>query len=552
MHPHHHRPPRAGRCRPLVAAGIVAASLQAAPAARLAAQDALGTVDFRVSCSAPAQAAFNRAVALLHHMTYPRAREAFEAVARTDPQCAMAQWGIAMTLFQPLWPTRPGPRELQRGWEAAQAALRSPALSERERLLARAGAAFFEDPGASDYWQRIRRWEAAMAEAHRAYPRDPEVVAFYALSHLAAAASDERAVREHSERAADLLAGVYAANPDHPGAMHYLVHASDAPGRERASLGVTRQYESTAPKNPHALHMPTHIYTRLGDWPGVIRGNLLAADAALATPAGEQGQWVWDEFPHAIEYVVYAYLQQGADQEAEAHLTRLHTTAALEPTFKTAFHLASTRARHALERKAWAEAMALVPREQPTLDWDRFAWPEAVTWFARGLGAARLGRLREARDGLERLDTLQARMSRAGEELFARNIRVLHLELGAWVAHAEGDAPASRAFMREAAALELATPKHAVTPAPTLPAHELWGDLLLDQRAPAEALRAYRQSLELYPHRFNSLRGAAQAAAALREIATAAAYYRELLAITAAGSTRAAVAEARAFLAAHP
>jgi tetratricopeptide (TPR) repeat protein len=534
----------------MLAAGIVVGSLPVASATRLSAQDALGTVDFRVSCSAPAQAAFNRAVALLHHMTYPRAREAFEGVARLDPHCAMAQWGIALTLFQPLWPTRPGPRELQRGWEAAQAALRAPTITERERLLAAAVVAFFQDPGASDYWQRIRRWEAAMAEAHRAYPRDHEVVAFYALAHLAAAASDGRSVSEHAERAADLLAGVYAENPDHPGAMHYLVHASDVPGRERASLAVTRQYENTAPRNPHALHMPTHIYTRLGDWPGVVRGNLLAADAALAHPAGEQGQFVWDEFPHAVEYVVYAYLQQGADESAEAQLTRLHTTASLEPTFKTAFHLASTEARYALERRAWHEAMSLVPRARPTLDWDRFTWPEAVTWFAKGLGAARLGRIPDARDALEKLATLQVRASSAGEALFARNIQILHLELSAWLAHVQGDVAASQSLMREATDLELATPKHAVTPAPTLPAYELWGDLLLAQQDPDAALRAYRQSLELYPHRFNSLLGAAQAAEAVRDAATAAAYYRELLDIAATGSARPALAEARAFLAA--
>lgn len=527
---------------------VVLVALAAIAPVPMSAQETLGRVDFRVSCSAQAQAEFNRAVALLHHMTYPRAREAFERVARVDPQCAMAHWGIAMTLFQPLWPTRPGPQELQRGWEAAQAALSSTAITERERLLAKAVAAFFQNPESSDYWQRIRRWEAGMADAHRAYPRDHEFVAFYALSHLAAAASDEKAVSEHSERAADLLVAVYAENPDHPGAMHYLVHASDVPGRERASLDVTHKYENTAPTNPHALHMPTHIYTRLGDWNGVIRGNLLAADAALANPAGDHGQFVWDEFPHAIEYLVYAYLQQGADELAEAQLVRLDKTASLEPTFKTAFHLASTRARYALERKAWHEAMLVVPREMPMLNWDRFTWPEAITWFVKGLGAARLNRIQDARTALQSLEDLQAKTSSAGEELFARNIHILILELSAWIAHAERDVVASQSFMREATALELATPKHAVTPAPTLPAYELWGDILLAQQEPDEALRAYRKSLELYPNRFNSLLGAAQAAVATRDSATAAEYYGDLLKLAATASTRGAISEARTFI----
>ena len=178
---------------------------------------------------------------------------------------------------------------------------------------------------------------------------------------------------------------------------HYLVHANDVPGRERESLEIIRKYQDAAPRNPHALHMPTHIYTRLGDWDAVVRGNLRAAEAALQVPAGDRGQFVWDEFPHAIEYVVYAYLQKGDDHQAAAQLQRLQGTARLEPTFKTAFHLASTRARYALERHLWSEASSLVPRDPPTLNWDRFTWPEGVTWFARGLGAARLGRLAEAR-----------------------------------------------------------------------------------------------------------------------------------------------------------
>lgn len=526
----------------------VLAGLLLSPASRLAAQETLGKVDFRVSCTQAAQVEFNRGVALLHHMTYPRAREAFETVARIDPRCAMAQWGIAMTLFQPLWPTRPGPQELRRGWEAAQAASRAGTTTERERLLIAAVAAFFEDRESTDYWQRIRRWEAAMAAAQRAYPRDHEVVAFYALSHLAAATSDEKSVSDHAERAADLLAAVYAGNPDHPGAMHYLVHASDVPGRERITLDVTRKYEVVAPQNPHALHMPTHIHTRLGDWERVISGNLRAADAALQHPAGDRGQFVWDEFPHAIEYLVYAYLQQGADDQAEVQLQRLHQTASLEPTFKTAFHLASTRARFALERKAWSEAGSLSPRAMTAVTWDRFPWPEAVTWFARGLGAAHEGKTEESRAALQTLERLEARARTAGEELFARNIRILLLELSAWLAHTQGDATTSQAFMREAAELELATPKHAVTPAPTLPAHELWGDLLLDQQQPAEALGMYRRSLELYPNRFNSLLGAARAAVASGDSVAAVAYYQDLLKTSASGSTRNGLSDARKFI----
>lgn len=508
---------------------------------------ALGKVDFPVSCSDQAQAEFNRAAALLHHMTYPQAREAFRQIAATDPRCAMAQWGVAMTLFQPLWPTRPGPEALQQGWEAVQKAKALEPPTERERLFVAAAEAFFLDPASPDYWLRIRRWEQASEKLFAAFPDDPEAAAFYALAHLAVAPADATS-RAYSERAAKILLRVYERNPDHPGAMHYLVHANDAPGRERESLEITRKYETAAPNNPHALHMPTHIHTRLGDWNAVIRGNLRAADAALAHPAGDQGQFVWDEFPHAIEYLVYAYLQQGADENAAGQLQRLRATAHLEPTFKTAFHLASTQARYALERGAWEEAARIVPREPATLDWDRFTWPEAIAQFAHGLGAIHMDRIAEAIASGERLEALEYAAAKAGENLFALNIKVLRLELDAWIAHVKGRKDSSIASMREAAELEASTPKHAVTPGPTLPARELLGDLLMDLDRPAEALEAYKRSMELHPKRFNSLLGAARAARVLGDKPQARALYQELLEVAGGGTRQPALMEARSFV----
>ena len=363
----------------------------------------------------------------------------------------------------------------------------------RERLFVKCTEAFFLDSTSPDYWLRIYRWEEATEKSYSAFPEDPEAAVFYALALLATAPSD-RISREHSDRATEILLAVYKRNPDHPGAMHYLIHANDVPGRERESLEIIRKYETIAPHNPHALHMPTHIYTRLGDWEASIRGNLLAADAALEYPAGDHGQFVWDDFPHAIEYLIYAYLQRDDDEQAAAQLKRLQRTARLEPTFKTAFHLASTRARYTLERRDWKGAMSLMPREPPTLDWDRFMWPEAVTWFARGYGAARQEEVEEARRAEKRLGQLEAVAEKAGEVLFTRNIRVLRLEVGAWLAQVEQDQGAAAALMRQAADLEASTPKHAVTPGPTVPASELLGDLLQEQRHPAEALVAYQRS----------------------------------------------------------
>lgn len=507
----------------------------------------LGRVDFRVSCSAPAQERFNQAITLLHHMTYPQAREGFERALQAESGCAMAHWGVAMTLFQPLWPTRPDAAALARGWDEVRKAKSLPS-SAREQEFIKAAEAFFMQPESKDYWARIRRWEQASRQTYQALPDDDEAAIFYALAHLATTPASGN-LREHADESAAILLKVYQKQPDHPGVMHYLVHANDVPGRERELLEITKKYDSIAPNNPHALHMPTHIYTRLGAWDGVIKGNLRAADAALLHPAGERGELVWDEFAHAIEYLVYAYLQQGADDEAAEQLHRLQSTPRMEPSFKTAFHLASTQSRYALERRDWNAASKIEPRTPTYLDWDRFMWAEATAQFARGLGAAHLGKNEEVQSALARLDELEKLARKAGEDLFARTIEVLDLELAAWSAHARGQDAKSIEIMRAAAELEVATPKHAVTPGPTLPAYELLGDLYTEQNKPVEALAAYQKSLQLYPRRFNSLLGAATAARAAGDKANARALYTQLLQLAAPDSPRLAVKEAKQYLA---
>ncbi|MDX1579152.1 MAG: hypothetical protein R3266_11745, partial [Gemmatimonadota bacterium] len=512
--------------------------------------DPLGEVHLAVSCSEEAQRVFDRGVALLHHMTYPRAREAFAQVAELDPQCAMAHWGRAMTLFHPLWPTRPGPEALRQGWEAVQRAKALSPPTEHERLHVAAVEAFYRDPDEADYWTRIRRWERAMERLYRAYPDRPEARAFYALAHLAAGRASEHTLAHH-ERAAALLTSIHAEQPTHPGATHYLIHANDIRGREHESVDIVRSYGEIAPQNPHALHMPTHIFTRLGYWDDVIAWNHRAAEAALAHEVGERDRYVWDEFPHAVEYLVYAYLQQGDDDAAATQLERLRSTVPLQPSFKTAFHLSSVPARYALERRAWEEAAGLVPRAYEALDWDGYPWAEAVTWFVRGLGAARLGRGEDARRAQTRLEELEGAATKAGEELFARRIHVLGLAVSGWIAHAEGERERALALMEQAAELEVATPKSPVTPAPTLPAFELLGELLLELGEHGAALAAFERSLELYPRRFHSLLGAARASRGLHAHEPAANYYAELLEVGVSDSKREGLREARDFLDAH-
>lgn len=263
---------------------------------------ALGRVTFDVSCAPPANEEFERGLALFHHMTYPVAYAAFETATELDEDCAMGYWGMGMTLFQPLWPTRPSARDLEQGWQLMKIARAQSGEAERERAFIRTGEAFFDPQGSPDYWTRIQRWADVSAELHEMYPDDREAQALHALSVLATA-SLHGDPEGHHARAASMLAEILAEEPTHPGAVHYTIHANDFAGRSDRSLDVVRSYGEIAPENPHALHMPTHIFVRLGFWDEVVEGNIRAAEAALAQTAGPNGEYVWDEFPHAIGYL---------------------------------------------------------------------------------------------------------------------------------------------------------------------------------------------------------------------------------------------------------
>ena len=539
---------QARRFRTVALAGACLLLLTAPPlSARVQSAEQLGAVDFAVSCDATVVEEFDRAVALLHHMTYPAARTAFQDVTQRDPECALGYWGAAMTLFQPLWPNRPSADDLRRGRELMQEARRRVPGSGREAMFVATGEAFFSREGEPDYWTRVQRWADATADLHRAYPSDREARAFYALTLLATASrGDAEAI--HAE-AARVLASILAEEPRHPGAVHYTIHANDFDARERESLHVVRSYGEIAPTNAHALHMPTHIFVRLGDWDDVIAGNRRAAAAALQQRVGLGGTYVWDEFPHAVEYLVYAQLQRGDDAAAEALIDSLWQTPNIQPSFKTAFHFASTAVRYAVERHDWERASSLPVRTPPDLDWDSYPWPEALVWFARGLGAAHLadeGHVVE--ESLSHLARLGDRASEMGEALFASQIDILRLEVEAWHAFAGGNADNAQRLLREAVALEERTPKHPVTPAPMAPARELLGDLYLAMQNPSAAREAYAASNARAPGRLNTLLGLARASANLGDTEAASSYYQMLAGGAAESSTRPAVLEARDYL----
>lgn len=396
---------------------------------------ALGAIHFDVSCSDAVAKDFDAALAFLHHMQYVESRAAFEQIAAADPDCGMAHWGIAMTLFQPLWPSRPGPEALQRGWEAVNKARELGAKTDREADLVAAAEAFFREPESAEWWTRIQRWSEAMNQARAARPDDIETGALYALSQLAAGQVAPDRMAYHG-RAAEVLLGIYEREPTHPGAIHYTIHSNDVDARASESIEVVRSYGDIAPAVPHALHMPTHIFVRLGAWPEVIEWNQKSADAALQFPAADG---ISHHYPHALDYLVYAYLQRGEDEEARAIVEAVAgEDEPFQGTFISAFHLASMPARYAVERRAWDEAQAITPGTPASVAWDRFWWAEALSWFARGLGASHEGDAEEAERAEDRMIELRDAARAAGEEGLATYIEVDRLVLASWRAHSTG------------------------------------------------------------------------------------------------------------------
>jgi hypothetical protein len=382
-----------------------------------------------------------------------------------------------------------------------------------------------------------------METAYEASPSDLDTAALYALSRLALSPVTENRGPLHDE-AETVLRDIHKQVPTHPGAIHYTIHATDVDGRADNALDIVESYGEIAPHVPHALHMPTHIYVRLGQWPEVIDWNRRSADAALEHPAGDA---VSHHFPHATDYLLYAYLQRGEDDRAREVLEETLAKDDYQRSFISTFHLAAMPARYAVERRQWEEAAALDPRSPQYLPWDHAQWAEGLTWLARGLGALHTGDLERAQEAEARLATLRADAKAAGEDAFATYIEIDRLILAGWIARAQDRTDDAVALISKAAELEGTVEKHPVTPGALMPPYEALGDLLLNLGRAGKALAAYGASDEVWPGRFNTLLGAARAAEAAGDAEAAQAWYAELIDV-AGGSDRAAVAEAERYL----
>lgn len=483
-----------------------------------------GEVDLNVSCDEAVQADFDRALAMLHNMMYVKAREVFGEITEADPNCAMAYWGVATTLFQPLWSTRPSEEELEQGWQNSQKAVKL-AETDKEKYLAESTAAFFRDPQKADFSTRINRWINSMEEAYKAYPEDPEIAAFYGLTRVALAQTVEDR-DPHLDEAEAVLRNIYEQIPTHPGAIHYSIHATDVDGRAENALDMVEAYGKIAPEIPHALHMPTHIYVRLGDWPEIINWNQKSAEAALNFPANGD---ISHHYIHAIDYLVYAHLQRGEDDKIESIVEEAWSKDRYQQSFISAYHFAAIPARLAVERRDWEKAKMLEPRTPEYLPWDDSSWAEGLTWFAQGLGTVHTGDIEAARKSEQRLKELREKAEKSGSAGMATYIEIDRLVLDGWIAYAKGNSEEAVNLISEAAELEETVEKHPVTPGALLPPNEALGDLLMELDRPEKALQAYEDSDAIWPKRYNTLLGAARAAHKIGDKKTAREYSERLL-----------------------
>ena len=510
----------------------------------------LGTVSFPTSCSAPAQAQFNRAVALLHSFWFQAALDGFAEVARTDAACAMAHWGTAMTWLGNPLAGPPSPKGLKEGWAAVERARAAGPPTPRERDYVAAIEAFYKDADKVEHKTRAAAYERAMAELAARYPADPEAAIFYALA-LNITLDPRDKTYANQLKAAAILEKAFADQPDHPGVAHYLIHSYDFPPIAGKGLPAARRYAAIAPSAPHALHMPSHIFTRVGEWQSSIDTNRASARAAKdeLTRQGQQALGSYNAL-HAMDYMVYGYMQLGRDREARGVLEEIAGLNKLDVEhFAAAFAFAAIPARYALERRQWADAAKL--SFHPTeLSWDNYPMAESITWFARGIGAARSGDAASARKDLERIAAIRDRLTAAKNTYWAEQSEIQRLAVAGWIARAEGRNDEAVALLRQAATREDATEKHPVTPGALFPAREMLGDLLLELKRPAEALREFEASQKSEPNRFLGLYGAARAASQAGDPARARTYYGQLVALGKTADTeRPELREARAFIA---
>jgi len=468
-----------------------------------AAPEKLGDVSFPVSCQPEVQKEFNRAVALLHSFAYTMAETAFRTVAEHDPRCAMAHWGIAMTSFHQLWQPPIAPASYLHAQQEIDQSLRIGAGTERERKFIAAAALVFRGADSVPYEARALRYEQAMADLAAENREDTEAQVFYALALLANASPADK-THARQKQAVALLEPLFRSFPQHPGIAHYLIHACDNAELASQGLPAARLYSKIAPSAPHALHMPSHIFTRLGLWEDSIASNVASENAAHRL--GETGEEL-----HAMDYLVYAYLQLGRDGEAAQVIRQLRSMPKLDMgDFKIAYASTAMPIRYAVERRQWADAAVTTsPAGAPP-------HVTALAVWARGIGLARTGHPADAHKAADELHQIETQLHASANDYWATQVGVMWREVMAWSASAENQNDAAVRLLREAADQEDSIEKLPVTPGPILPAREQLGDLLLAQGHPDLAAQEFKTALSGAPGRRGAIQGLEEAAEQLR------------------------------------
>ncbi len=501
----------------------------------------LGVVSFPVSCAPAVQAPFNRGVALLHSFWYEEAEKQFAAVSQQDPTCAMAHWGVAMSLYHQLW-ERPDQEHMKRGWAEVKKAQKLHAKTAREREYISATAAFYGNYAKKDHPARATAYSEAMAKVNADNPDDLEAGAFYALSLLASEPQGDTAF-VNRKKAIAILNPLFQKDPNHPGLAHYLIHSCDKPQLASLGLDAARRYAQIAPSSAHAVHMPSHIFARLGLWQDDIHSNLASIAATRKASAMHLGGAAHQL--HAMDFLLYAYLQVGQDGEAKKLVEELNSMPPAAPGGDMSGYLAYARAEfpvvYALEMRQWPEAAAL----EPAADAEPI---DAVTvYWARTIGAARKGDVEGARKDAQKVDELITATRKSKYAYAADDLAPVRDQARAWVAFAERHQDEALRLMRAVADKQDATGKGEVD----LPAREMLADMLLELNRPQEALAEYERSMSTDPNRFNGLYGAARAAELAHNTEAANKYYAQLLknCDNGAHSNRPELARARTLLA---
>jgi tetratricopeptide (TPR) repeat protein len=501
----------------------------------------LGKVHFPVSCAPAVQAQFDRAVAMLHSFWVSPAATAFAEVVKSDPDCAMAYWGIAMNRRANPLAGAPDAAALKDGWEAVQKARSIGPKTERERDYVAAIESYYKDSEKVGHQTRVLAYEKSMEQVYVRYPEDSEAAVFYALAldeAVTVVPADKTFARQL--KAAAILEKVLAAQPEHPGALHYLVHTYDFPPLADRGLSAARRYGEIAPSVPHPLHMPSHVYSMLGMWQDSIKSN----QAALSVAPG---------YVHALDFMVYAYLQGAQDNEAKRGLERslelqkkqaaagiANPTGAVLAPFTA---LAAIPARYAIERGAWGEAAALQPAPTtPAAD--------AITYFARAMGSARSGALESARKDIEQLQRLKGDLVQSKQDYWAQQVEIQRSAAAAWITYQGGEKDKALKLMRSAADQEDASQKDVAMENRLWPMRELLGEMLLGMNEPAKALKELEVSLQSARNRYRGLYGAAKAAERSGDRVKARSYYEKLVALCSHADTeRPELLEAKTYLA---